>query len=100
MKKFIFTLLIIIIAIPAIAKDPKETKEYWLSPTIKRENIEAEMNKCWNDIYAREYFIVPVGSKQWNICCAIRAAYDIYGRNLTVEQVTEEMIKMKQKYSK
>lgn len=29
MKKLIFTLLITAIAIPAIAKDPKETKEYW-----------------------------------------------------------------------
>lgn len=99
MKKIIFTLLIIAIALPALAKDPKETKEYWQNPTIKK-NISAEMNKCWNNINTREYFIVPVGSKQWNICCAIRAANDIYGRNLTVEQVSEEMIKMKEMYSK
>lgn len=70
MKKFIFMLLIIAIAIPAFAKDPRETKEYWVNKPSKE--IREEMLKCWNK--ELEYFIVPVGSKQWNICCAILSA--------------------------
>ena len=71
MKKFIFTLLIIIIAIPAIAKDPKETKEYWKN-----------------------------NSKQWNICCAILAVHNPYGIDMTIEQVERKMKQDKEYYSK
>lgn len=87
MKKFIFTLLIIIIAIPAIAKDPKETKEYWKTRPAK-EAI-TEINKCWNK--SKTYFKFPEDSKQWNICCAIFAAHNPYRNDLTVEQVSNEL---------
>lgn len=84
MKKFIFILLIISIAIPAIAKDPKETKEYWKNKTI--DEIKIELDKCWNE--SGSYFKVPEDSKQWNICCAIFAAHNPYRNDLTVEQVS------------
>lgn len=96
MKKFIFTLLIIIIAIPAIAKDPKETKEYWKNKTIDEAVI--EINKCWNE--SRTYFKVPEGSKQWNICCAIMAVHNPYGIDMTIEQVERKMKQDKEYYSK
>lgn len=96
MKKFIFTLLIIIIAIPAIAKDPKETKEYWKTRPAK-EAI-TEIKKCWNE--SRTYFKFPEGSKQWNICCAILAVHNPYGIDMTIEQVERKMKQNKEYYSK
>lgn len=100
MKKILLTLMIIIIAIPVIAKDPKETVEYWESGNINKKQIEAtnEIDKCWNDL--QTHFIVPVGSKQWNICCAIRAAYDRDwdGKKWTFEEINKDMKKAKEMY--
>lgn len=92
MKKILLFLLIMIIAVPAFAKDPKETVEYWKNNSNNQNESSIEMKKCWNSL--RTHFKVPVGSKQWNICCAIRAAY----KNITFEEEYEYMKKAKEKY--
>ncbi len=92
MKKILITLMIIIIAIPVIAKDPRETVEYWKNHPDNQNERDIEMKKCWNSL--RTHFKVPVGSKQWNICCAIRAAY----KNITFEEEYEDMKKAKEMY--
>ena len=92
MKKILLSLLIMIIAVPAFAKDPKETVEYWKNNSNNQNESSIEMKKCWNSL--RTHFKVPVGSKQWNICCAIRAAY----KNITFEEEYEYMKKAKEKY--
>lgn len=96
MKKLLLCFMLLLISIPAFAKDPKETVEYWQknlnSKTINAE-IDAEMKKCWHK--SRIYFKVPVGSKQWNICCAIRAA--VIGT--TFEEQHKFMKNRKEKYS-
>ena len=94
MKKLLLALLIMIIAVPAFAKDPKETVEYWKSKPWNelKSEFSKEMEKCWNGLGT--HFIVPVGSKQWNICCAIRAAY----KNITFEEEYEYMKKAKEMY--
>ena len=92
MKKILITLMIIIIAIPVIAKDPRETVEYWKNHPDNQNESSIEMKKCWNSL--RTHFKVPVGSKQWNICCAIRAAY----KNITFEEEYEYMKKAKEMY--
>lgn len=98
MKKILLTLMIIIIAIPVIAKDPKETVEYWKNHPDNQNESSIEMKKCWNSL--RTHFKVPVGSKQWNICCAIRAAYDRdwNGKKWTFEEINEDMKKAKEMY--
>lgn len=99
MKKILLSLLIMIIAVPAFAKDPKETVEYWKSNPNNQNERDIEMKKCWNSL--RTHFKVPVGSKQWNICCAIRASrnHPLTGKEQTFEEVYEEMKKAKEKYS-
>lgn len=94
MKKILLSLLIMIIAVPAFAKDPKETVEYWKSKPLSEVQtlVEEEMNKCWNKSHS--FFKVPVGSKQWNICCAIRAAY----MDMSFEEVSEDMKRTKESY--
>ena len=94
MKKLLLAVLIMIIAVPAFAKDPKETVEYWKSKPWNelKSEFSKEMEKCWNGLGT--HFIVPVGSKQWNICCAIRAAY----KNITFEEEYEYMKKAKEMY--
>lgn len=94
MKKFLLFLLIMIITVPAFAKDPKETVEYWKSKPLSEVQtlVEEEMNKCWNK--SQTFFKVPVGSKQWNICCAIRAAY----MDMSFEEVSEDMKRTKESY--
>lgn len=92
MKKFLLAVLIMIIAVPAFAKDPKETKEYWVNKSIDDKGV--EMLKCWNK--ARTYFIVPVGSKQWNICCAILAASD--SSYESEQEVSDAMIRFEKMY--
>lgn len=94
MKKILLSLLIMIIAVPVFAKDPKETVEFWKSKPLGEVQalVEEEMNKCWNK--SQTFFKVPVGSKQWNICCAIRAAY----MNRTFEEVSEDMKRTKESY--
>ena len=96
MKKILLSLLIMIIAVPAFAKDPKETVEFWKSKPLGEVQalVEEEMNKCWNK--SQTFFKVPVGSKQWNICCAIMAAYD--GSGMTFEEVSEDMKRTKESY--
>lgn len=70
MKKLLLTFMLLLISIPAFAKDPKETVEYW-QKNFNTKAIEVEMKKCWNK--SQTFFKVKEGSKQWNICCAIRA---------------------------
>lgn len=94
MKKFIFMLLIIAIAIPAFAKDPRETKEYWVDKS--HEEIGVELNQCWNK--ARTHFVVPVKSKQWNICCAILSARVWPFKGQTEKETSDAMIKYKKMY--
>lgn len=101
MKKLLLSLLIMIIAVPAFAKDPKETVEYWKN--LKKNNsiqkispeIDNEMKKCWNN--SQTHFIVPIGSKQWNICCAILAVFDPWGES-SFEEVYQGMIEAKEIY--
>lgn len=71
MKKFLLCFILLLISIPAFAKDPKETVEYW-QKNYDLKAVESEMKKCWNK--SQSFFKVKEGSKQWNICCAIRAA--------------------------
>lgn len=94
MKKFLLAVLIMIVAVPVFAKDPKETVEYWKSKPLGEVQalVEEEMNKCWNK--SQTFFKVPVGSKQWNICCAIRAAY----MDMSFEEVSEDMKRTKESY--
>lgn len=97
MKKILLSLLIMIIAVPAFAKDPKETVEYWKSKPLSEVQtlVEEEMNKCWNS--AHTHFTVPVGSKQWNICVAIFAIFNgMY--QMSFEEANEYMIKSKEMY--
>ena len=96
MKKILLSLLIMIIAVPAFAKDPKETVEYWKSKPLSEVQtlVEEEMNKCWNKSHS--FFKVPVGSKQWNICCAIKAAYD--GNGMTFQEMSDYMERRKKSY--
>ncbi len=98
MKKILITLMIIIIAIPVIAKDPRETVEYWKNHPDNQNERDIEMKKCWNSL--RTHFKVPVGSKQWNICCAIRASrnHPVSGKEQTFEEVNEDMKKAKEMY--
>ncbi len=98
MKKILITLMIIIIAIPVIAKDPRETVEYWKNHPDNQNESSIEMKKCWNSL--RTHFKVPVGSKQWNICCAIRASrnHPVSGKEQTFEEVNEDMKKAKEMY--
>ena len=99
MKKFLLAVLIMIIAVPAFAKDPKETKEYWKSKPYSeiKDEAAAEVDKCWDEL--QTHFIVPVGSKQWNICCAILSVYNFVGEK-TFEEVNKEMIEAKEYYEK
>lgn len=60
MKKILLSLLIMIIAVPAFAKDPKETVEYWKSNPNNQNERDIEMKKCWYSL--RTHFKVPVGS--------------------------------------
>lgn len=95
MKKFLLAVLIMIIAVPAFAKDPKETVEYWKGNMDKKRNEAVnEINKCWNKSHS--FFKVPVGSKQWNICCAIKAAYD--GNGMTFQEMSDFMERRKKSY--
>lgn len=98
MKKIILYVLLVTITIPVLvfAKNPKETVEYWKNKPIKESRAEykSEMDKCWNKSHT--FFKVPVGSEQWNICCAIIAAYDGSGRSF--EKVSDDMVKTKQSY--
>ena len=96
MKKILLSLLIMIIAVPAFAKDPKETVEYWKSKPLSEVQalVEEEMNKCWNK--SQTFFKVPVGSKQWNICCAIMAAYD--GSGMTFQEMSDYMKREKESF--
>ena len=49
MKKLLLAVLIMIIAVPAFAKDPKETVEYWKGDMDKKRNEAVnEINKYWN----------------------------------------------------
>lgn len=101
MKKFLLAVLIMIIAVPAFAKDPKETVEYWknLMNTIGYEKATAEadkaITKCLNPEHT--YFIVPVGSKEWNTCCAAYAAFNYFNGLTTFEAVNKFMIKCQEK---
>ena len=92
MKKILLSLLIMIIAVPAFAKDPKETVEYWKNNPNNQNERDIEMKKCWNKSHS--FFKVPVGSKQWNICCAIRAAY----MDMSFEEVSEDMKRTKESF--
>ncbi len=92
MKKLLLVIFIFTITIPAFAKDPRETVEYWKNHPDNQNESSIEMKKCWNSL--RTHFKVPVGSKQWNICCAIRAAY----KNITFEEEYEYMKKAKEMY--
>ena len=84
-----------IIAVPAFAKDPKETVEFWKGNMDKKRNEAVnEINKCWNKSHS--FFKVPVGSKQWNICCAIKAAYD--GNGMTFQEMSDFMERRKKSY--
>ncbi|MDY5051346.1 MAG: hypothetical protein SPF17_07970 [Candidatus Mucispirillum faecigallinarum] len=95
MKKLLLAVLIMIIAVPAFAKDPKETVEYWkVDMNSKRDEAVTEINKCWNK--SQDFFVVPVGSKQWNICCAIKAAYD--GSGMTFQEMSDYMKRAKDDY--
>lgn len=94
MKKILLSLLIMIIAVPAFAKDPKETVEYWKSNPNNQNERDIEMKKCWNSL--RTHFKVPVGSKQWNICCAIKAAYD--GNGMTFQEMSDYMERRKKSF--
>ena len=95
MKKILLSLLIMIIAVPAFAKDPKETVEYWKADMDnKRNDALNEINKCWNKSHS--FFKVPVGSKQWNICCAIKAAYD--GNGMTFQEMSDYMERRKKSF--
>lgn len=95
MKKLLLAVLIMIIAVPAFAKDPKETVEYWKGNMDKKRNEAVnEINKCWNKSHS--FFKVPVGSKQWNICCAIKAAYD--GNGMTFQEMSDFMERRKKSY--
>ena len=95
MKKFLLAVLIMIIAVPAFAKDPKETVEFWKGNMDKKRNEAVnEINKCWNKSHS--FFKVPVGSKQWNICCAIKAAYD--GNGMTFQEMSDFMERRKKSY--
>ena len=95
MKKLLSAVLIMIIAVPAFAKDPKETVEYWKGNMDKKRNEAVnEINKCWNKSHS--FFKVPVGSKQWNICCAIKAAYD--GNGMTFQEMSDFMERRKKSY--
>lgn len=97
MKKILLSLLIMIIAVPAFAKDPKETVEYWKSKPLDEVQalVEEEMNKCWNK--SQTFFKVPVGSKQWNICVSIFATFNgLY--QMSFEDANEYMIKSKEMY--
>lgn len=101
MKKILLAVLIVMIAVPAFAKDPRETVEYWqnLIITIGYDKAADQANKaaekCWDSEY--EYFIVPVGSKEWNICCATTAAFNVLYGLTTFEAVNKYMIKCQQK---
>lgn len=97
MKKLLLAVLIVMIVVPAFAKDPKETVEYWKTNSNIQAVI-AEMDKCWNEL--QTHFIVPVGSKQWNICCAIMASSNnpVTGQEQTFEEVNEDMKKAKEMY--
>lgn len=95
MKKLLLAVLIMIIAVPAFAKDPKETVEYWkVDMDNKRNDALNEINKCWNKSHS--FFKVPVGSKQWNICCAIKAAYD--GSGMTFQEMSDYMERQKKSF--
>ncbi|MDY5051350.1 MAG: hypothetical protein SPF17_07990 [Candidatus Mucispirillum faecigallinarum] len=95
MKKLLLAVLIMIIAVPAFAKDPKETVEYWKGNMDKKRNEAVnEINKCWNKSHS--FYKVPVGSKQWNICCAIKAAYD--GNGMTFQEMSDFMERRKKSY--
>ena len=95
MKKLLLAVLIMIIAVPAFAKDPKETVEFWKGNMDKKRNEAVnEINKCWNKSHS--FFKVPVGSKQWNICCAIKAAYD--GNGMTFQEMSDFMERRKKSY--
>ena len=63
----------------------------------KRNEAVNEINKCWNKSHS--FFKVPVGSKQWNICCAALAVHDFFGER-TFEEVNKEMIEAKEYYEK
>lgn len=101
MKKFLLAVLIMIIAVPAFAKDPKETVEYWhdLMINIGYDKAADEADKagakCWNS--EQTYFVVPVGSKEWNICCAAYAAFNYFYGFTTFEAVNKLMIKCQEK---
>lgn len=101
MKKFLLAVLIMIIAVPAFAKDPKETVEYWQDLMINigydkaADEADKALKKCMNSEYT--YFIVPVGSKEWNICCASCAAFNYFYGFTTFEAVNKLMIKCQEK---
>lgn len=101
MKKFLLAVLIMIIAVPAFAKDPKETVEYWQDLVINKgyrqavKEADKEAKICWD--FKHRYFIVPVGSKEWNICCATHAAFNYFRGLNTFEAVNKLMIKCQEK---
>lgn len=91
MKKLLLCFMLLLISIPAFAKDPKETVEYW-QKNFNLKAANAEMEKCWNK--SQSFFKVKEGSKQWNICCAIRAAR----MGTTFEAQYERMKRVKESY--
>lgn len=74
MKKLLIITMLLLAFTSAYAKDPKETVEYWLNIPFDKQIVNTEMDKCW-DGPMHQYFKVKEGSKQWNICVALVAAY-------------------------
>lgn len=100
MQKILIILMLLLTVSAIYAKDPKETKEYWAKALgtdafeEKSKEAKEEMQKCWKGRH--DYFKVKEGSRQWNICCAIQAAYS--KKDKTVEQVSEYNKRLKQSY--
>lgn len=71
-----------------------EIREYWSANKFLQEK---EMKKCWNSP-KQQYFKVPIGSRQWNICAEIYAV-NTPGIN-NISDANEKLIFMKNAHRK
>lgn len=107
MKKFIAAVILLSLGSMAYAQSDAN---YWkysttsreLTPDVKQywannvELQEKELKKCWNSP-KKQFFRVPAGSKQWNICAEIYAVNE--GIN-TIQEANEKLIRLKNYYRK
>lgn len=71
-----------------------EVKQYWANNVDLQEK---ELKKCWNSP-KKQFFRVPAGSKQWNICAEIYAVNN--PEIQTIQEANEKLISLKNYYRK